>query len=67
MGKSQHEPSVEVVQSQEALKVGYCGQGFLVTDELDLRWINMYPILINNVSQVLDPVYAKRAFFQVVI
>jgi hypothetical protein len=25
----------------------------------------MYPLLINNVAQVLDPVHAKRAFFQV--
>jgi hypothetical protein len=25
----------------------------------------MYPILINNVAQVLDPVHTKRAFFQV--
>jgi hypothetical protein len=25
----------------------------------------MYPILINNVAQVLDPVHAERAFFQV--
>jgi hypothetical protein len=25
----------------------------------------MYPILINNVAQVLDPVHSKRSFFQV--
>jgi hypothetical protein len=25
----------------------------------------MYPMLINNVAQVLDPVHAKGAFFQV--
>ena len=25
----------------------------------------MYPILINNVAQVLDHVHAKRSFFQV--
>ena len=34
-------------------------------DDLDLIWINMYPMLINNVAQVLDPVHAKRVFFQV--
>jgi hypothetical protein len=38
-----------------------------VTDDLDLSWINMYPMLINNVAQVLDPVHAKREFFQVCI
>ena len=65
MGESQHEPSIEVGQSQEALKLGQCGRGWLVTDELDLSWINMYPMLINNVSQVLDPFHANRSFFQV--
>jgi hypothetical protein len=25
----------------------------------------MYPMLINNVSQALDPVHAKRYFFEV--
>ena len=30
-----------------------------------LSWINMYPMLINNVSQVLDLAHAKREFFQV--
>jgi hypothetical protein len=34
-------------------------------NELDLSWINMYPMLINNVAQVLDPVHANGAFFQV--
>ena len=34
-------------------------------DELDISWINMYPMLINNVAQVLDHVHAKRSFFQV--
>jgi hypothetical protein len=34
-------------------------------DDLDISYINMYPILINNVAQVLDPVHAKREFFQV--
>jgi hypothetical protein len=34
-------------------------------DDLDLSRINMYPMLINNVVEVLDLVHAKRAFFQV--
>jgi hypothetical protein len=65
MGESQHEPLVEVGQSQEAMKLSQCGQGWRVTNDLDLSWIDMYPILINNVAQVLDPVHAKIAFFQV--
>jgi hypothetical protein len=50
MGESQHEPSVKIGESQEALKLGQCGRGWPVMDDLDLSWINMYPILINNVS-----------------
>jgi hypothetical protein len=34
-------------------------------NDLDLSWIKMYPMHINNVSQVLDLVHAKRSFFQV--
>jgi hypothetical protein len=36
-------------------------------NDLDLSWIHMYPMLINNVAQVLDPFHAKGAFFQVSI
>ena len=65
MGESQHKPSVEVGQSQEASKLDDCGWGWPVTDDLDLSWINMYPMLTNNVAQVLDPIHAKGALFQV--
>jgi hypothetical protein len=65
MGESQHEPSVEIGESQESMKLSQCGQGWPVIDDLNLRWINMYPMLIKNVAQVLDPIHAKRTFFQV--
>ena len=65
MGESQHEPMVEFGKPQEALKLGKCGRGWLVTNDLDLSWIHMYPMLIKNVAQVLDLVHAKGAFFQV--
>jgi len=47
------------------LKLGQCGWGWPVTDDLDLSWINMYPMLINNVTQVLDHVHSKRKKIQV--
>jgi hypothetical protein len=34
-------------------------------DKLDISWINMYPMIISNVAQMLDLVHAKRVFFQV--
>jgi hypothetical protein len=47
------------------MNLDQCGWGWPVMDDLDLSWINMYPILINNVAQLLDHVHAKRTFFQV--
>jgi hypothetical protein len=65
MGESQHKPLVEFFQSQKASNLSECGRGWLVTNDLDLSWINMYTMFINNVAQVLDHVHAKGAFFQV--
>ena len=62
MGESQREPSVEIGESQEALKLSQCGRGWIVIDDLNLRWINMYHMLIKNVAQVLDPLHAKGEF-----
>jgi hypothetical protein len=65
MGESQHEPSIEVGNFQESLKLSYYGWGWPVTNDLDISWIHMYTMLINNVAQVLDHVHAKGEFFQV--
>ena len=67
MGESQHKPAVEIGKAQEAPKLSECGWGWPVTDDLDLGWIHMYTMSINDVSQVMDPVHAKEAFFQVCI
>jgi hypothetical protein len=50
MGESQHKPVVEIGKAQEALKLHECGWGWPVTDDLDLGWINMYAMLINDVA-----------------
>jgi hypothetical protein len=34
-------------------------------DNLDLGLIHMYAMMINDVAQVMDPVHAEGAFFQV--
>jgi hypothetical protein len=65
MGESQNEPAVEIGKAQEALKLSEFGWSWLVTDDLDLGWIHMYAMLINNVSRLMDPVHAEGAFFQV--
>jgi hypothetical protein len=65
MGETQHESAVEIGKDQEYPKLNECGWGWTVTDELDLGWIHMYAMLINDVAQVMDPVHAEGAFFQV--
>jgi hypothetical protein len=65
MGETQHKLIVEISKSQEAPKLSECFWGWLVTDDLDVGWIHMYAMLINDVAQVMDPVHAEGAFFQV--
>jgi hypothetical protein len=50
MGESQHEPAVEIGKAQEALKISECGLGWPSMDDLDLGWIHMYAMLINDVA-----------------
>ena len=66
MGESQHKPTVEIGKAQEASKLSECGLGWPVTDELDLGWIRMYTMFINDVSQVMDPIHAEGAFSKLV-
>ena len=65
MGESQHKPMVEIGKAQEALKLSECCWGWLVIDDLGLGWIHMYAMLINVLSQVMDPIHAEGSFFQV--
>ena len=64
MGESQHELAIEIGKAQEYLKLDECGWGCLVMDDLDICWIHMYVMLINDVAQVMDLVH-DGAFFQV--
>ena len=50
---------VEIGKAQEALKISECGWGWPVMDDLDLGWIHMYAMLINDVAQVIDHVHAN--------
>jgi hypothetical protein len=65
MGESQHELVIEIGKAQESPKLSECGWGWPVTDELDLSWIHMYAMMINDVAQVMGLVHAKGEFFQV--
>jgi hypothetical protein len=65
MRETQHEPTVEIGKAQEDLKLSEYHWGCIVVDDLDIGWIHMYAILINDVAQVMDPVHAEGAFFQV--
>jgi hypothetical protein len=65
MGAYQHEPTIEIGKAQEALKLSECGWGWSIMDDLDLGWIYMYTMSINDVSHVIDHVHVEVSFFQV--
>jgi hypothetical protein len=67
MRESQHDPAIEIGKAQEAPKFSECGWGCPVMDDLDLGWIHMHTMLINDVDQVMDPVHGEGEFFQVFI
>jgi hypothetical protein len=50
MRESHDEPMIEIGEAQEALKFSECGWGWLVMDDLDLGWIHMHTMSINDVS-----------------
>jgi hypothetical protein len=50
MRESQHKPTIEIGKAQEAPKFSEFGSGCLVTDDLDLGWIHMHTMLINDVA-----------------
>jgi hypothetical protein len=50
MRESQHEPAIEIGEVQEDLKFIECGWGWPVGDDLDLGYIHMHTILINDVD-----------------
>ena len=50
MGESKNEPVVEIGKAQEAMNLSECSWGWPVMDDLDLGWINMHTMCINNVA-----------------
>jgi hypothetical protein len=65
MGESQHKPTVEIGKAQEAMNLNEFGWGWTVTHDLDIGYIYMYSMLINDIAQVMDILHAKGEFFQV--
>ena len=57
--KSQHESAIEVGKAKEAAKLGQCCWSGPVLNDLDLGRIDMHPMLIYNVSEILNPCHAK--------
>jgi hypothetical protein len=65
MGESQHEPVVEIGESERVLKISECVWGCPVMNDLDLGWIHMYAMMINYVAQVMGHVHGEGSFIQV--
>ena len=65
MRESQHEPAVEIRKTQKSVKLCYSGWSWPIPNDLALSWIHMHPLLINNVSQILNPGHAKISLLQI--
>jgi hypothetical protein len=50
MREYQHEPVIEIGEAQEDPMFNECGWGCLVMDDIDLIWIHMHTMPINDVS-----------------
>jgi hypothetical protein len=50
MRETQHEPTIEIGEAQEAPNFSECGWGWPVMDDLDLGWIHMHTMLINDLA-----------------
>jgi hypothetical protein len=50
MRESQHEPTIEIGEAQEASKFSECVWGWTITDGLDLGWIHIHTMPINDVA-----------------
>jgi hypothetical protein len=50
MREFQHELAIEIGEAQEAPKFSECCWGSPFMDDLDLGWIHMHTMLINNVA-----------------
>lgn len=65
MREPQHEPTVEIGKTQKVAELYQSGWGWPIPNDLDLGWIHMHPLFINNVSQILNLGHAKSAFLQI--
>jgi hypothetical protein len=46
----EHKPAIEIGKAQEASKLSECSWGCPITNDLDIGWIHMHTILINDVA-----------------
>jgi hypothetical protein len=59
MRKSKHESAIEVGKAKEDVKLSQCCWSRLVPNDLDLGRIDMHPMLIYNVLEILNLCHAK--------
>jgi len=65
MREPQHEPVVEIGKTQKFAKLCQSGWDWPIHNDLDIGWIHMNPLFINNVSQILNMGHAENEFLQI--
>ena len=65
MSESKHKFAIKFGEAQEDVEICYSFQFWEIMNELDLGWVHMHPMLIHDVSKVLNPLHVKRTFLQI--
>jgi len=65
MGEPQHEPMVEIGKTQNSVELCQNGWDWPIHNDLDIGWIHMHPLFINNLSQILKLGHVESSFLQI--
>jgi hypothetical protein len=65
MREPQHKHVVEFGEVQEATELDYFIQRQPIVNDLDLGWIHMHTLLIQDVSQILNSLHVKGTLLQI--
>ena len=66
MREPQHEPAVEISKTQKVAELCQSGWGWPILNDLNLGWIHLHPLFINNVSQILNLGHAESTSLQII-
>jgi hypothetical protein len=65
MREPQHKLAVEFGEAQEAIEIRECLWGWEIMNDLDIDWIHMHTMLIQDVSQIFNSLHVEGTLLQI--